>query len=292
MAGPPDPPAPPIPKEHPMGKLAKAFEKSDTPTARLRPAGASRKPEAVTPAITSLEELFEAEKWDPRLKISTDPNSGAFESFRRLRTPILYPSSGPKPRTILVTSVVPHEGKGFITANLGVAIARDVEHHALMLDCDFRSPALAQLFGLSNETGLVDHLRDKVDLPLLIRKTGQPKLSLIPSGRPPANPSEMLTSARMSRLIDEMAERYDDRVILFDSPPNIVASETGILAKHLDGVVLVVRHGGAKKEHVKRFVDAVGPEKIVGLVYNAYPETTLESYIEKKMGYGYGNYYK
>ena len=275
-----------------MGKLAKAFEKSDPSAARLRHAGASRKQEPAVPAITSLEALFETENWDPRLKISTESHSAAFESFRRLRTPILNPSSGPKPRTILVTSVVPSEGKGFICANLGVAIARDVEQHAIMLDCDFRSPALAQLFGLSNETGLVDHLRDNVDLSLLIRKTGQPKLSLIPSGKPPANPSEILTSTRMSRLIEEMAERYDDRIILFDSPPNIVASETGILAKHLDGVILVVRHGGAKKEHVKRFVDTVGPEKIVGLVYNAYPETALESYIDRKMGYGYGNYYK
>lgn len=282
-----------------MGKIAKAFERSnqvqgqktdarpaDPPVRKIeqRSAGAPASP---LQRNTGLEGLFENDKWDLRLRMSTDPHLPYFEQFRRLRTSILYPPSGKKPRTVLVTSVAPHEGKGFVCANLGVAIAQDIEHHALMLDCDFRNPTLAPLFAISNEAGLVDHLKDDVDLSLLIRKTGQPKLSLIASGKPPANPSEMLTSRRMDHLIQEVAERYEDRLVLFDSPPNIVASETGILAKHLDGVVLVVRHGISKKTHVKKFVDAIGPEKILGLVYNAYPENMLEKIIDGKMGYGY-----
>jgi len=231
------------------------------------------------------------DRWDQRLQLSINPHSPFFESFRRLRTPILYPATGNPPKTILVTSIVPHEGKGFVCANLGIALAQGMEHHALMLDCDFRRPALAQLFGLPNDTGLVDHLQDNVDLSLLIRKTGQPKLSLIPSGKPPKNPSELLDSRKMVSLIDELADRYQDRIILFDSPPNIVASETNILAKHLDGVILVVRHGASKREHVKQFVDTIGPGKILGLVFNAYPENTMESFLDKKMGYGYHEYY-
>lgn len=288
-----------------MGKITKAFERSEQvqgqkttirpadPTARKIRGRTADAPASPLQRNTDLAGMFENDKWDLRLRMSTDPHLPYFEQFRRLRTSILYPPSGKKPRTVLVTSVAPHEGKGFVCANLGVAIAQDMEHHALMLDCDFRNPTLAPLFAISNETGLVDHLKDDVDLSLLIRKTGQPKLSLIASGKPPANPSEMLTSRRMDRLVLEVAERYEDRVVLFDSPPNIVASETGILAKHLDGVVLVVRHGISKKAHVKKFVDAVGPEKIMGLVYNAYPENMLEKIIDGKMGYGYeyGKYY-
>jgi len=225
------------------------------------------------------------------MQLSINPHSPFFESFRRLRTPILYPSSGNPPKTILVTSVVPHEGKGFVCANLGIALSQGMEHHALMLDCDLRRPTLSQLFGLPNDAGLVDHLQDNVDLSLLIRKTSQEKLSLIPSGKPPKNPSELLNSSRMVALINELAERYKDRIILFDSPPNIIASETSILAKHLDGVILVVRYGASKREHVKDFVDTIGPEKILGLVFNAYPENTMESFIDKKMGYGYHEYY-
>ena len=186
---------------------------------------------------------------------------------------------------------MPNEGKGFVCANLGIALSQDLEHHALMVDCDLRRPSLAQLFGLTNETGLVDHLQDNVDPSLLIRKTGQPKLSLLPCGKPPENPSELLGSARMITFINELAERYQDRIILFDSPPNIVASETSILAKHLDGVIIVVRHGGSKREDVKKLVDTIGRENILGLVYNAYPENAMDAIINKKMGYGYDQYY-
>ncbi|MBC2714554.1 MAG: polysaccharide biosynthesis tyrosine autokinase [Desulfobacteraceae bacterium] len=260
-----------------MGKLTKAFEKT------LR---------AVEEKNANISDFFADDRWDQRLRLSTDPHSPFFESFRNLRTPILYQSSDQQPKTILITSVMPNEGKGFVCANLGIALSQALEHHALIVDCDLRRPTLAQLFGLTNETGLVDHLQDKVDLSLLIRKTGQPKLSILPSGKPPQNPSELLSSGRMISFINEIAERYQDRIILFDSPPNIVASETSVLAKHLDGVILVVRHGASKKEDVKKLVDTLGPENILGLVYNAYPENKMKTFLnKKKMKYGYNHYY-
>lgn len=285
-----------------MGKLSQAFEKTfstaQQPVASVKPEPHKIQEQIDPPPAQAVAEKdgntngwFSHDRWDQRLQLSTDPHLPFFESFRRLRMPILYPSSGKLPKTILVTSVSPHEGKGFICANLGIALAQGMEHHALMLDCDFRRPTLAPLFGLPNETGLVDHLQDNIDLALLIRQTGQDKLSLIPSGKPPRNPSELLDSGRMISLIDELASRYQDRIILFDSPPTVVASETSILAKHLDGVILVVRYGASKKEQVKKFIDTIGPEKILGLVFNAYPENTLESFVDKKMGYGYQEYY-
>ncbi len=283
-----------------MGKLSKAFEKTSNQTGsaaqRVKPVPApSKQPgkrESGRVELTrDLDAGFGRERWDLRLQMSTDPKSGYFESFRRLRASIVYPSSGRQPKTLLVTSTVPHEGKGFVCANLGVALAQGMEHYAMMVDCDFRNPTLSGLFGLSNETGLADYLQDEADLSLLIRKTGQPKLSLLPSGLPPKNPAELLASSRMSALIDEMAQRYPDRIILFDSPPDVIASETSVLAKNIDGVILVVRYGASKKEDVKRFVETLGREKIHGVVFNAYPENTVESFLDKKMGYGYG-YYK
>lgn len=285
-----------------MGKLSQALEKNSgtehhsTAPVPLEPQKIQEPVEA-TPAKAAEDKAerekswFAADHWHKRLQISTNPHSPYFESFRRLRAPILYPSSGAPPKTILVTSVAPHEGKGFICANLGIALAQGMEHHALILDCDLRRPTLAQLFGLPNETGLVDHLRDNIDISRFIRKTGQPKLSLIPSGKPPENPSDLLDSSRMVSLIEELAGRYQDRIILFDSPPNIVASETKVLAKYLDGVILVVRYGASKKEHVKKFIETIGPEKILGLVFNAYPGNKMEDFVDKKMGYGYQDYY-
>lgn len=280
-----------------MGKLSKAFEKSaESSGTRVRgrkpePASgtqvAGEKPHRQKTFSPVLDAVVSQEKWDLRLQMSIDPKSGYFEGFRRLRASIVYPSSGRRPRTLLVTSAVPHEGKGFVCANLGVALARGMEHHAMMVDCDFRHPTLAGLFGLSNETGLADYLRGEADLPLLIRKTGQSKLSVLPSGQPPANPAELLASSRMSALIDEMADRYPDRIVLFDSPPDVVASETSVLAQSIDGVILVVRYGASKKEDVKRFVETIGKEKIFGVVFNAFPENTVEAFLDKKLGYGY-----
>lgn len=281
-----------------MGKLSSAFDKSDAEGKNegekenvsspvLGPRAELTKAMSRIEKAPGSEGFFENDKWDVRLRMTTDPHSPYFESFRRLRTAVLNPTRGRKSRTILVTSVAPHEGKGFVCANLGVAIGRDLEHYGLVLDCDFRHPSLAGLFGLSNNTGLVDHLKEGIDLSLLIRKTGQPKLSVLPCGKPPPNPSELLTSSRMAALVEEISRRYEDRVILFDSPPHNVASETGIMAKHLDGVILVVRHGASKRAHVKKFVESVGPEKIIGVVYNAYPENMLESLVGKSLGYGY-----
>ncbi|MDA3785451.1 MAG: hypothetical protein PF568_00915, partial [Deltaproteobacteria bacterium] len=161
------------------------------------------------------------QNWEDHLFLATEPQSPIAERFRRLRGTILHPPSGKRPKTILITSLVAGEGKGFVCANLGYAIAEEMEHHALMVDCDFRRPNLAKMFGVANQTGLVDYLQDKVDLSLLIRKTGQPKLSLLPSGRPPQNPAEILTSSKIISVIDELAERYQDRVILFDSSPTV-----------------------------------------------------------------------
>ncbi|MCF8025623.1 MAG: CpsD/CapB family tyrosine-protein kinase [Desulfobacteraceae bacterium] len=284
-----------------MGKISKAFEKSanssNSGVRRQKSAQAAGKqpPEENAPHEKPFAAYRDAEtvkeRWDRRLQLSTDSHSGYFESFRRLRASIVYPSSGKRPRTLLVTSAVPHEGKGFVCANLGVALSRGMEHHAMVVDCDFRHPTLAGLFGHSNESGLTDYLQDEVDLSLLIRKTGQAKLSLLPSGRPPKNPAEMLSSSRMAGLIDEMAERYPDRIVLFDSPPDVIASETSVLAQNIDGVILVIRYGTSRKEDVKRFVESLGREKIYAVVFNAFPENTIESYLDKKMGYGY-RYYK
>lgn len=261
-----------------MGKLTRAFEK---------------KFKDVEDTNTTISNFPSGNRWDQRLRLSTNLRSPFLEKFRTLLAPIIYESPDKQPKKIMVTSVLPGEGKGFICANLGLGISQTIEYHALLVDCDLRRPTLAQLFGLTNETGLVDYLQDNVDLSLLIRKTEQPKLSILPSGKPPQNPSELLSSSRMATLIDELAERYPDRVILFDTPPAMVAAETNVLAKHLDGVILVVRHGTAPKKDVKKLVDTLGPENILGLVYNAYPENIIETFLNKRMkhGYDYNTYY-
>lgn len=220
--------------------------------------------------------------WDERLSLATTITGAIAESFRTLRTRVLHPASGEVPKSLLVTSATPGEGKSFVCANLGIALAQGIDHYSLMVDCDLRKPALHRLFGLSPERGLVNYLRDGDELTQLIVSSGVETLSLLPAGPPPVNPAELLGSANMTRLVDELERRYEDRIILLDSPPLQAASETAILAEHVDGVVLVVRWGGARREYVQKLVELIGRDRIIGVVFNAYKENILDA---KAFGY-------
>ncbi len=231
-------------------------------------------------------------EWDERIALATSLTGPIAEIFRTLRTRILRPQSGTVPRSILITSATPGEGKSFVCANLGVSLAQSMQQYSMLVDCDLRIPSLHSFFGLPNEWGLVDYLADKAHLSDLILQTGVSNLSMIPSGPVPVNPAELIGSETMEALVSELAGRYADRIILLDSPPVQAASETAVLAQHVDGVILVVRSGMCKREDVKELVELVGPDKILGVVFNAYTMNVFDSkvfgYQKYKYAYKYG----
>jgi len=233
--------------------------------------------------------LSSAGAWDERLTSVTHSSTGVAESIRILRSRILHPQNGRKrPQTIMITSSAPKEGKSFVSANLAVAMARGLDQYSLLVDCDLRRPSLAKLFGLSSvcRRGLSDYLKKECDLSEVIYKTSVEKLSILASGEPPVNPAELLSSERMARLVAELSGRYNDRFIIFDSPPFHIASEAGILAKEVDGVVLVVGYGKSDKTQVKSMVELIGADKIIGVVFNGMKS----GYIQKKMFSSYDSY--
>ncbi|NTV51228.1 MAG: polysaccharide biosynthesis tyrosine autokinase [Desulfobulbaceae bacterium] len=262
--------------------------------------GVQRSPEAlfsspVSPApITPIIEKPEStkalnENWDERLFKAVHDDSILPEVFKALRSRILYPKDGRAvPKTIMITSATPKEGKSFITANLGISLAQGVDQHSLLVDCDLRRPSLASLFGIQARIGLVDYLRNEKKLSDLICKTSLEKLSVLPSGKSPVNPSELLSSTRMSDLVEELSKRYDDRIIIFDTPPILIAAETSVLAGQVAGVILVVRQGGAGKAEVQKLIDLIGAEQIIGIVFNDWTINPLEKTLLK----GYGHYYQ
>ncbi len=278
-----------------MGKIDQALNKAAAPPPSSAPEPPRREttpPPSPPPAATAPppSPRPSAEAWDARLQLATQPLSAAAESLRKVRNAILHPPSGQPPRTILITSAVPEEGKTFICAALGINIAQGLEQHCLLVDCDLRRPTLASLFGLENEKGLVHYLRGETPLAPLIRKTNQAKLSLIPSGPPVATPAELLDSTVPPPTTTEMAARYPDRYILFDSPPAQAAAETAVLAQHVDAVIIVVRWGKSGREQVKTLVENIGREKILGVVFNAYQLSGLDRALYKKGYYGYYSY--
>lgn len=230
--------------------------------------------------------------WDERLTKVVGFTNRTAESFRVLRSKILLPQDGmPPPRTIMVTSALPREGKTFVSANLGIALAQGLDQYALVVDCDLRAPCLAQLFGISSERGLAGYLQDGTDLADLLQKTSMEKLSILPSGSPPVNPAELLGSSRMQNLVEELASRYPDRYVIFDTPPLEVASESKVLSQAVDGVVLVVRQGASDKTLIEKFISDIGKDKIIGVIFNGHKSNFISTRLVNKSHYYYGNYY-
>jgi exopolysaccharide/PEP-CTERM locus tyrosine autokinase len=218
-----------------------------------------------------------------------NPQSFEAEQFKILRTNLLFAESGKTPRSVMVTSSVPNEGKSFVASNLAVSVAQHVNWNVLLIDCDLRRPSIHKQFGFQNETGLSDYLANGVDLPPLLLRTGIENLTILPAGKPIDNPSELLSSERMAALLEEAATRYNDRLIILDSPPPKMTAESGALARYVDGILLVVKYGSTPKDSATELINKLGRDKIIGAVIN-YFEAGASRYHKKYYGgYYYGN---
>lgn len=220
-----------------------------------------------------------------------DPNSFESEQFKSLRTNILFPASGNSPKIIMVTSSVPGEGKSFIASNLAVSIAQNIDSHVLLIDCDLRLPTIHKNFGIMQGRGLSEYLSGDEEFAPLIVKTGINKLSILQGGNPPSNPSELLSSDYMANLIDEAKNRYNDRYIILDSAPPLLAAESNALVNHADGILLVVNCGFADRKIIAELADSIGKDKLLGVVSNRFDIKST-----RYSGYGkysrYNKYYK
>ncbi|MCU0561099.1 MAG: polysaccharide biosynthesis tyrosine autokinase [Desulfobacterales bacterium] len=255
------------------------------------------KPQALPPAappkeapVQQTDRAGRAPKWneadiDPMLVSMTAPHSHEAEQFKILRTNILFPLAGHPPRSILVTSSAPGEGKTFAAANLAISIALNINRHVLLIDADMRMPQLHKRFGFGPVPGLSNYLAEGSLLPSLLLKTKVDKLTLLPAGPPPENPAELIGAERMSSLLSEVTNRYPDRIVVIDAPPPALAAETGVLARQVDGILIVVRYGSTRCEAVADLVAQVGQKKILGSIVN-YIETAASRYY----GYKYGGY--
>jgi capsular exopolysaccharide synthesis family protein len=170
------------------------------------------------------------------------------ESIRNLRTSLLFAQNGAFPRSILVSSAVPSEGKTTISANLSVALAQ-LGKRVLLIDGDLRRPSVHRIFSMTNTTGLSEYLKDHADWHGAVRPSGILGLHVIVSGDRPANPAELLSSSRMEELLHDARSQYD--VVVIDSPTLLHMADSRLLASYVEAVVLVVKSGETPKKLVK-----------------------------------------
>lgn len=170
---------------------------------------------------------------------------------------------------IMVTSSLPGEGKSFCAINLAMSIAMEMDHTVLLVDADVAKPTLPGFLGLKSDKGLMDVLLDdKLQLSDVMIKTNVEKLSILPAGRGNRYATEMLASEAMSRLLQEMANRYHDRVIIFDSPPLLATTEARVLATHMGQIVMVVEAEKTTQDQLQEALNQIESCDVVGLLLN------------------------
>ena len=259
-----------------MGKISDALERHKKERAIKTEELPSGRPENSVekgPKTHLPHELTVQNGIDPKLLVHSSPESIDAESFKVLRAQILFPKDGKTPRTIMITSAFPGEGKTFVASNLAVSIASGINEYVLLVDCDFRRPSLHNMFGYSNKEGLHEYLTGKRDLPDLLIRTKIEKLSLLTAGSSPRNPSELLSSSEMKEFLEEVKGRYKDRYIVIDATPSQVTAEVSVLSRYVDGIVLVVMSGKSPRDMIRKSIENVGKEKILGIVFNGYSES-------------------
>jgi capsular exopolysaccharide synthesis family protein len=210
-----------------------------------------------------------------RLVCLTQIDSAAAEAFRLLGVRVRDIRRTRPLKKLLITSSIPQEGKSMVAANLAITMA-GAKQRVLILEGDVRRPGLSDAFGLQGETGLCEWLYGEKDLTSSIYHLEGPGLWIMPAGRSPQNPLELLQSAKLTALIGQVAEWFD--TIIIDSPPMLPLADTSIWMRLADGILLVTRQGATEKRQLQRTIEAVDPQKLIGALLNCSKSSLHSDY--------------
>jgi len=226
------------------------------------------------------------------------PRSLLADQYRVIKRPLIRNAVGKGAaklthgNLIMITSAVAGEGKSFTAVNLALSIANELDHTVMLVDADVARPSVARMLGIAATSpeapaaqGLLDVLDGRASMSGVILRTNVDKLSVLPSGTHHERATEMLASEAMSKLLDEMARRYPDRIIIFDSPPLLLTTEARALATHMGQVVVVIHAEHTAQAAVREALSAIEACPVRLLLLNQANAAAGEAYGQ---GYGYG----
>ena len=222
----------------------------------------------------------------PAKKIASELDFASAEAYNLLRTNISFALAGKDEgaRLLGVSSPCPQEGKSFTSINLAYSLAKD-GRKVILIDGDMRRPSVSNVLSMSRTPGLSNLLAGGKAEEIIHFQTLHENLDVLLSGDIPPNPSELLGSEKMKKMIEEFSKQYD--YVIVDLPPVTAVADPLVMSKLLDGIVVVVRHGFTKKKNVRETIRQLkfSGVRILGFVYNGYRQGTTRYY--KK-----GNYYR
>jgi capsular exopolysaccharide synthesis family protein len=236
--------------------------------------GAATSPSQIAYTQTRHAEVSNEFLRGKRIISGLDPDSFS-DAYRILRTQVLQRLCENKWNVLAVTSPGLNEGKTLTAINLAISLAMEVNYTVLLVDADLRHPNVHTYFGLEPEFGLSDYLlSDKPIEELLVHPAGIQGLVILPGGKPLANSSEMLSSPKMSRLVEELKTRYPSRIVLFDLPPLLATSDAIAFTPYVDAALLVLEDGKTSTQDAQHATELLKDTHLIGAVLNkslSYP---------------------
>ncbi len=276
----------------PLAAAAPAVAPAPTPTPTPAPVLAPAADAAPGRSNPKKVELDLAHMRESGMVTAAGGRTTLVEDFRIIKRPLLKRAfaeraPGDKPgNLIMITSSLPGEGKTYCAINLAMSIAMELDHTVLLVDADVARPSVLRVLGLPAQRGLMDLLLDdKLDLSDVMLRTNVDTLSILPAGSSNARATELLASHSMSAFVAEIANRYPDRIVIFDSPPLLLTSEAHVLASHMGQIVLVVESETTTQHAVKEALRQLEGCSNVNLIYN---KTREFPGVEETYDYHYG----
>jgi len=202
-------------------------------------------------------------------RIITEQQNSISDAYRVLRTQVLQRLNEKNWNTLAITSPGSAAGKSLTAINLAISLAREVDNTVLLIDANLRSPKLDKYFDFHAEYGLSDYLlNDKPLGEMLVNPEGVSRFVVLPAGRAIANSSEMLSSPKMQRLVEEVKHRYPSRIIIFDLPPLLESSDALAFVPNADATLVVIEEGATQESELKQAFELLQGTEVIGTVLN------------------------
>lgn len=277
-----------------MEKIKDALEKAKSKAGQVQSRNVNP-PNAVAPTPEHLQEIanetnlnainytntrtveLSAQHLERNRIVAYNKSESATWIFDKLRTQVLQKMQENNWKTIAVLSPTPASGKSFVAINLAISIANQPQKTAMLVDFDLRKPRVAKYLGLDSGVSLNDYLAGTASLQEALVNPGLPHLVILPTMKPVSHPAEVLSSARVNALVQEISSRYESRIVIYDLPPILNADDALIMLKKVDCALLVVGNGMVKESEIEEAMHHIPKDKLLGVVLNK-AEVSVEDY--------------